>query len=121
MSFVPVSSPVPRTISSISVTIPSKSAVATGWKTIADRPRVVMLWPVSRVMYAVVSANSRSSAAGGLAFVRPRRLSRKPIREFYRAPCSCASSRASCAIRFSTGGCVEKRPRIDFFVLAGMM
>jgi hypothetical protein len=30
----------------------------------------------------VVRANSRSCAAIGLAFVRPSRLSRKPIRQF---------------------------------------
>ena len=35
---MPVSSPVPRTTSSMSLTMPSKSAVASGWKTIAALP-----------------------------------------------------------------------------------
>ena len=82
MSVVPVSSPVPRTSSSISVAMLSKSAVSTGWKRMAACPRVVMLCSASSETYAVVRANSRSCAAIGLAFVRPSRLSRNPMTEF---------------------------------------
>jgi hypothetical protein len=46
---VPVSAPVPCSSSSISDTIASKSAVASGWKTIAATPLVSMPCPVDSV------------------------------------------------------------------------
>ena len=44
----------------------------------AALPRVVISRPVSNVTYAVVMANSRSSA-GWASLRRPVRMSRKPI------------------------------------------
>ena len=46
---VPVSSPVPARTSSVSETISSKSAVASGWKTIAALPARAQPEPVSIV------------------------------------------------------------------------
>src|SRR3954454_15394684 len=74
---VPVSPPVARTTSSMSLTMALKSDVASGWKTIAAVPRLTRSSSVSNVTYAVVIANSRSGA--GLARSRlPRMTSRKP-------------------------------------------
>jgi len=68
-----------RRISSISATIDSKSAVASGWKTIAATPFVTIPCPVASVTYAVERAKSRSGA-GPLSFLRPpSRESRKPM------------------------------------------
>ena len=47
---VPVSSPVPLTTSSMSLTMPSKSEVARGWKTIAALPVVVSSSSISSLM-----------------------------------------------------------------------
>ena len=68
----------PRTTCSMSLTIDSKSAVASGWKTIAAAPRLVMFSPVCSVTYAVDIANSRSGA-GPASLRRPVRTSRNPI------------------------------------------
>src|SRR6185312_4336965 len=76
-TLVSLSEAVARTISSVSRTIEVKSAVASDWKTIAALPREVISRPVSKVTYAVLMANSRSSA--GWASLRlPVRMSRKP-------------------------------------------
>ena len=75
---MPVSSPVPRTTSSISVTIWAKSPVASGWKTIAAAPRVLMPGAGLQRDAAVVIANSRSGA-GPLTLLRPSSASRKPM------------------------------------------
>src|SRR5665648_1157701 len=62
----------------MSRTIDSKSAVDSGWNTIAALPRVVTDSEVSKVTYAVLIANSRSGA--GCASLRlPVRTSRNPI------------------------------------------
>ena len=74
---MPLSVAVARTTSSMSRTIDSKSAVASGWKTIAAAPRELIPSEVSIATYAVLIANSRSGA--GLASLRwPIRTSRKP-------------------------------------------
>ena len=75
---MPVSSPVPLTTSSMSLTMPSKSAVASGWKTIAAWPVVVSSSSISSLTYAVDIANSRS-AAGCLSSRLPRRMSKSPM------------------------------------------
>ena len=75
---MPLSPAVAVTTSSMSRTIDSKSAVESGWKTIAAVPREVMLRLVSNVTYAVLIANSRSGA-GGASLRLPVRTSRKPI------------------------------------------
>ena len=75
-----MSAPVPASSSSISATIASKSAVASGWKTIAATPFVSIPCPVDSVTYAVDIANRRSAAGGALSFFLPPRIaSRKPI------------------------------------------
>src|SRR5262249_53716512 len=73
---VPESAPVDARSCSISVAIAPKSAVASGWKTIAATPCVVIRCAVSSVTYAVDIANSRS-AAGALSFLRPPRIASK--------------------------------------------
>ena len=118
---VPVSSPVLFTSSSISATIPSKSAVPSGWKTIADLPELLRPSSVSSVTPAVLIANRRSGA-GPLILRLPVRASRKPMASpGYARPWSCASSRCSASIRFSIGGCVENRPAIEPFTPGGKM
>ena len=77
---VPLSPAVAFTTSSMSRTIDSKSAVDSGWNTIAATPREVTLRLVSSVTYAVLIANSRSGA-GGASLRLPVRTSRKPIAE----------------------------------------
>src|SRR5689334_21848108 len=62
----------------MSRTIPSKSAVASGWKTIAAAPRELIESDVSSVTYAVLIANSRSGA-GPASLRRPSSTSKKPI------------------------------------------
>src|SRR3954463_5843490 len=61
----------------MSRTMPSKSAVASGWKTIAASPVVVRPSSISSLTYAVDMANSRS-AAGCLSSRLPRRMSKSP-------------------------------------------
>ena len=78
VSVVPVSSPVPRTTSSISLTIWAKSPVASGWKTIAAEPRVLIPGPVSSAIAAVVIAKRRSGA-GPLTLLRPSSASKRPM------------------------------------------
>src|SRR6266496_1663479 len=64
----------------MSATIESKSAVPSGWKTIAALPDGCRPSSVVIVTTAVLIANSRSSV--GWRSVRlPRRMSKKPIRE----------------------------------------
>ena len=120
---VPVSSPELRTTSSMSRTICSKSAVASGWKTIAALPELLRPSSMSIFTYAVVIANSRSGA-GCLSSRLPRRMSRKPTGcEDYAAtwPWSWDSRRASAASRFSIGGCVANRPAMPLPTPAGKM
>src|ERR1700709_2271130 len=75
---VPASEPVPCPTSSMSRTMPSKSAVASGWKTIAALPALCCSSVISSVTYAVLIANSRSGA--GCARLRlPRRMSSRPM------------------------------------------
>src|SRR3954454_19371190 len=62
----------------MSLTMPSKSAVASGWKTIAALPDVRSSSSISSLMYAVDMANRRS-AAGCFSSRLPRRMSRKPM------------------------------------------
>src|SRR5262245_5744123 len=62
----------------MSRTIDSKSAVASGWKTIAALPVVRSSSSISSLTYAVDIANRRS-AAGCLSSRLPRRMSRKPM------------------------------------------
>ncbi len=69
----------PRTTSSMSRTMLSKSAVASGWKTIAALPALLSPSSISIVTCAVVIANSRSVGAGCLSERLPRRTSKKPI------------------------------------------
>src|SRR5829696_5434201 len=76
---VPVSEPVPCTTSSMSRTICSKSAVASGWNTMADLPVLVRPSCISSVTCAVVIANTRSVGAACLIWRLPRRTSRKPM------------------------------------------
>src|SRR5215217_2416139 len=76
---VPVSSPDERTSSSMSRTMPSKSAVASGWKTIAALPVPLSPSSISSLICAVVIANTRSVATGFLSWRLPRRTSRNPI------------------------------------------
>ena len=118
---VPVSSPVLFTSSSISATMPSKSAVPSGWKTIAALPAVLSPISVSSVTPAVLMANRRSGA-GPLILRLPVKTSRKPMGSpGYARPWSCASSRCSASIRFSIGGCVANRPEIEPFTPGGKM
>ncbi len=63
----------------MSRTIDVKSAVASGWNTIAALPELLSSSVISSVIAAVDIANSRLSA-GGLIFRLPVRMSRKPIR-----------------------------------------
>src|SRR5690349_9391162 len=62
----------------MSLTMPSKSAVASGWKTMAALPVVVSSSSISSLMYAVDMANRRS-AAGCLSSRFPRRMSKRPM------------------------------------------
>src|SRR5688572_30277086 len=61
----------------MSLTMPSKSAVASGWNTIAALPFVRISSSMSSLTYAVDIANRRS-AAGCLSSRLPLRMSRKP-------------------------------------------
>src|SRR3954451_24003289 len=61
----------------MSRTIASKSAVASGWKTIAALPELLSESSMSIFTYAVDIANSRSGA-GCLSSRLPRRMSRRP-------------------------------------------
>src|SRR4051794_9195748 len=63
----------------MSATMRSKSAVPSGWKTIAPLPAVLSPMSVSSVTPAVLIANSRSGA-GPLILRLPVRTSRKPMR-----------------------------------------
>src|SRR5690242_17961943 len=64
----------------MSRTMPSKSAVASGWKTIAALPAELSPSSLSIVTYAVLIANRRSGA--GCASLRfPRRMSISPMPE----------------------------------------
>src|SRR5690349_23000819 len=62
----------------MSRTMPSKSPVASGWKTIAAWPEVVSSSSSSSLTYAVDIANRRS-AAGCLSSRLPRRMSKRPM------------------------------------------
>src|SRR3954452_24442336 len=62
----------------MSLTIWSKSAVPSGWKTIADCPALLRPIPVSSVTPAVLMAYSRS-AAGCLILRLPVRTSKRPM------------------------------------------
>ena len=73
------SPPIPFSTPSISVTMPSKSAVASGWKTIPALPELLRLIEVAIVTSAVLMANSRSGA-GCLSARRPVRMSKMPTR-----------------------------------------
>src|SRR5215213_7136293 len=77
---VPVSAPELRTTSSMSRTICSKSAVASGWKQIAALPVLLRPSCISSVTCAVVIANTRSVGAAFLIWRLPRMTSRKPTR-----------------------------------------
>src|SRR5205823_12599061 len=76
---MPLSVAVALTTSSMSRTIESKSAVDSGWNTIAAAPRELIPSPVSIVTFAVLLANSRSGA-GLSSLRRPVRMSRRPTR-----------------------------------------
>ncbi len=102
----------------MSRTIDSKSAVASGWNTIAAAPREVSPIDVSIVTYAVLIANSRSGA-GCASLRRPIRTSRKPTS--YAVPWSWASSRWSRSIRAVSGGWVENRFVRPCLALGGKM
>ena len=113
----------------MSVTIASKSLVASGWNTIAAAPAGSMLCSVSSVTYAVEMPNSRS-VAGPLTSWRPVRMSRRPIsvRErcagVRRCTLEALCSRLeplSAASRCSSGGWSAKMFISDFFARAGMM
>ena len=62
----------------MSVTIEEKSAVASGWKTIAALPELRSSIDISSVTAAVDIANRRLSA-GAFILRLPVRMSRKPI------------------------------------------
>ena len=62
----------------MSVTIWPKSAVASGWNTIAALPELRSSIDISRCTPAVDIANSRLSA-GAFILRLPMRMSRKPI------------------------------------------
>jgi hypothetical protein len=118
---VPLSAAVPLTTSSMSRTIESKSAVASGWKTIAAVPRGVSPIDVSSVTFAVLIANSLSGA-GPSSLRLPVRMSKRPIRgRAYAVPCSCDSSRWSAAIRASSGGWVENSVAMLCLAFGGKM
>src|SRR3954447_6167369 len=74
---VPVSPPVACRTSSMSLTIASKSAVPSGWNTIAALPEDFRPTSVSSVTIAVLMANRRSSV-GWRSFFLPRSASRNP-------------------------------------------
>src|SRR5215212_2292724 len=63
----------------MSVTIDVKSAVASGWKTIAALPELLSSSVISSVTAAVDIANSRLSA-GALSLRLPVRMSNRPMR-----------------------------------------
>src|SRR4051812_43113630 len=65
----------------MSATIWSKSAVPSGWKTIAARPELLRPSSVSSVTPAVLIANRRSGA-GCLILRLPVRTSKRPMRPF---------------------------------------
>src|SRR5690242_6632132 len=65
----------------MSRTICSKSEVASGWKTIAALPELLSPSCISRVICAVVIANTRSVGTGFLIARFPRRTSKRPMPE----------------------------------------
>ena len=103
----------------MSRTMPVKSAVSSGWKTIAALPELLSSSVISSVTAAVDIANSRLSA-GALSLRLPVRMSKRPI-GYAGTPCSWRSRRDSASMRFSIGGCVEKRLPIALPAPGGKM
>ena len=92
----------------MSVTIDEKSAVASGWKTIAALPELRSSSVISSVTAAVDIANSRLSA-GAFILRLPVRMSSRPMCVARRCPAAASRGGSSASIRFSIGGCVANR------------
>ena len=90
----------------MSVTIDEKSAVASGWKTIAALPD-----DLSSSVISSVDRRRRHGEQPALRRLLDLALAGEDVEQAHQAatPCSWRSSRWSAAIRFSIGGCVEKR------------
>ena len=91
----------------MSRTIDVKSAVASGWKTIAALPELVQL---ERHLQRDRGGRHREQPALGRRL--DLALAGEDVEEAHAeaVPCSCRSRRSSAAIRFSIGGCVANRP-----------